>query len=658
LSYRAWQGRFNGREDILGRVVVLSDEPTTIIGVLPREFHFAPAGSPEFWALQRGSSPCEQNRACHSVFTVARLKDGVLMLSALAEMNGIARQLRAAYPDTNRDRGVSVVPLREVFVGDVRALLLVLASGASLLLLVGFINVTTLLLVRADRRMQEVAVRSALGASSARVARQFAVEAVVLVGLSGILAVVLSRGLMVFLTSLIPPDMMASMPYLHGLAFNTRVIAFATAIGVLAVCLLTLVPTVRVSLSGIRQAMTEGGRSVVGRTWRTFSATLVTAELAIAVTLLVVAGLLGQSLYRLLQVDVGFATDALASVEVDLPATYATPEQVVPLKRQIVERLSIMPGVRRVAIADQLPLASWAGTTAAFEIVGRPLDGKLHEASSRRVSAGYFTTLQAQLVRGRDFTDVDERSDDPVVIINETLANRYFADRNPLEQRIFFKDAPERPMQIVGVVADIKEGALNAKGTPSLYIPFEQSPNKPVAVVVRSGLAAQLILPSLAAAMHRIDPGLVVIRQQTMQDRIDKSPSTYLHRSSAWLVGGYAVLAFLVGMIGLYGVIAHSVSQRTRELGVRIALGAQRRTIYKLILKEATWLAAIGTGVGVVCAIAAATLARRLLFGVGPWDLPTVAAVGIVVATAALLASYIPARRAASLDPVTALRAE
>jgi len=408
----------------------------------------------------------------------------------------------------------------------------------------------------------------------------------------------------------------------------------------------------------MREALKEGGRSVVGKTWRTVSATLVTGELAIAVTLLVIAGLLGQSLYRLLQVEVGFATDGLASVEVDLPATYATPEQVVPLKRQIMERVAIMPGVRRVAIADQLPLASWAGTTAAFEIEGRPPDGKLHEASSRRVSAGYFTTLQARLVQGRDFTDVDERSDSPVVIINETLSNRYFADRNPLEQRIFFKDVPERPMQIVGVAADIKEGALDAEGSPSLYIPFEQSPNKPLAVAVRSGLAAQTLLPSVAAAMHQIDPGLVVIRQQTMQDRIDKSPSTYLHRSSAWLAGGYAVVAFLVGLIGLYGVVSHSVSQRTRELGVRIALGAQRTAIYQLILKEATWLALIGTSVGIVCAIAAATLARHLLFGVGPWDLPTVAVVGIVVVTATLVASYVPARRAASVDPVTALRAE
>ena len=658
LSYRAWQKRFNSREDILGQVVILSDEPTTIIGVLPHDFHFAAAGSPEFWTLQRGSNPCEQNRACHSVFTVAKLNDDVSMASALAEMNGIAGQLREAYPDANRDRGVSIIPLREVFVENVRALLLVLASGAILLLLIGLINVSTLLLVRADKRTREVALRAALGASSTRVARQFAVEALVLVALSGTLAVALARGLIGLLTRLVSTDMMTRMPYLQDLRFDARVLAFGTAVAVLAVLIFTLVPITRVSLSRMHEALKEGDRSVVGRTWRNFSATLVTAELTIAVTLLVGAGLLGQSFYRLLQVDVGFMTDGLASVEVDLPPTYATPEQVVPLKRQIMERVTIMPGVRRVAIADQLPLSSWGGTTAALEIAGRPPDGRLHEASSRRVSAGYFTTLQATLVRGRDFTDADERSKNPVVIINETLAKRYFADWNPLEERIFFKDLPERPMQIVGVVGDVKEGELDSAGTPCLYIPFEQSPNKPVAVVVRTTLPAQTVLPSLAATMHRIDPGLVVIRQQTMKERVDKSPLTYLHRSSTWLVGSYAVVALLLGVIGLYGVVSHSVSQRTRELGVRLALGAQRTTIYKLILKEAAWLAGIGTSVGILCAIFAATLARRLLFSVGPWDLPTVAAVGIIVGCATLLASYVPARRAASVDPVTALRAE
>lgn len=381
-------------------------------------------------------------------------------------------------------------------------------------------------------------------------------------------------------------------------------------------------------------------------------------ELAIAVMLLVGASLLGQSLYRLLQVDVGFTPDGLATIEVDLPATYATPEQVVPLKRQIMERVATMPGVQQVAIADQLPLSSWGGTTAAFEIVGRASDGKLHEVSNRRVSAGYFTTLGARLVRGRDFTDADERSTHLVVIINETLATRYFADRNPLEQRIFFKGVPHRPIQIVGVVADLKEGALDAPGKPSVYVPFEQSPNKPLAVVVRTALHAESVLPSLAATLHRIDAGLAVIGQQTMRERIDKLPSTYLHRTSAWLVGAYSAAAFLLCVIGVYGVVSYSVSQRTREVSVRIALGAQRAAIYGLILKEAVWLAAIGTCLGAVGAIAAGTMARRLLFGVEPWDVTTVAAVGTTVVCATLLASYIPARRAAAADAITALRAE
>jgi macrolide transport system ATP-binding/permease protein len=658
LSYGAWHGRFGGRPDIVGQVATLSDVPHTIIGVLPREFHFAPAGSPEFWTLQRGSNPCEQNRACRSVFTIARLKTDGSRQSAISAMNGIARQLGEAYPDANRGRGVSVTPLREVFVGNVRPLFLVVSSGAALLLLIAFINVSALLLARSDHRKRELAVRAALGASPARIVRQFATEAFVLVALSTASGLVLARWLMTILGSLIPVETMTTMPYLRGLDFNGRVLTFAIAVAVVPVLLFALVPITRASLSNMREGLTEGSRGVVGKTWRNVSATLVTGELAIAVTLLVGASLLGQSLYRLLQVDVGFTPEGLATIEVDLPATYAKPEQVVPLKRQIIERVATMPGVQQVAIADQLPLSSWGGTTAAFEIVGRPSDGKLHEVSNRRVSANYFTTLGAHLVRGRDFTDADERSMHPVVIINETLAQRYFGDRNPLDQSIFFKDVPQRPMQIVGVVADVKDGALDAAGKPALYVPFEQSPNKPLALVVRTALDAETVLRSLAATLHRIDAGLALIRQQTMQERIGKLPSTYLYRTSAWLVGAYAAAAFLLCVIGVYGVVSYSVSQRTPELGVRLALGAQPAAIYGLVLKEAVWLAGIGTCLGAVGAIAAATMARHLLFGVEPWDVTTVAAVGMTVVCATLLASYIPARRAAAVDAITALRAE
>jgi predicted permease len=375
--------------------------------------------------------------------------------------------------------------------------------------------------------------------------------------------------------------------------------------------------------------------------------------------LLVGAGLLGKSLNRLLRVDLQFQPDHLATIEVAVPKlSYRTDEQQVTIARQIVSRVSSLPGVKSAAITMQPPVRS-NGNTDWIRFVGRPYDGKHNEVNQRDVSAGYFATLQAKLLQGRYFTDAEDASKPGVVIINQALARQYFPGEDPLGKKIGDTElSPKSIREIIGVVADIKEGSLDSEIWPAVYYPFNQSPDTYFTLMVRTSQAEESVLPLLGAAIHQIDPGLGTKGEATMNQRINDSPSAYLHRSSAWLVGGFAGLALLLGVVGLYGVIAYSVSQRTREIGVRMALGAERSSVYQLVLKEAGGLTALGIALGLLCSVLAGTLMRKLLFGTHPWDLLTLLAVSGILGISAMLASFLPARRAASVNPVEALRTE
>jgi predicted permease len=375
--------------------------------------------------------------------------------------------------------------------------------------------------------------------------------------------------------------------------------------------------------------------------------------------LLVGAGLLGKSFYRLLHVNIGLQPDHLATLEVAAPkSSYAKDEQAIALERQVVRRIASLPGVRSVGISNQLPV-SGNGNTTWIRVLGRPYHGEHNEVNERDVSSDYFTTLQAKLLRGRYFTDAEDTSKPRVVIINQALARQYFPGDDPIGKKLGDTDLSSKSItEIIGIVDDIREGSLDSEIWPAVYYPFNQSPDTYFSLVVRTSQTEQSLFRTLIASIRQIDPDIVTSPGATMSEMIEDSPSAYLHRSSAWLVGGFAALALLMGVVGLYGVVAYSVSQRTREIGVRMALGAQRSTVYRLILKEAGWLTAVGIVVGLLCSLAAAALMRKLLFGIQSWDVPTLAAVAAVLAVAALVASYIPARRAASVNPLDALRAE
>jgi predicted permease len=658
LSYATWQQRYGGKRDIPGQTVTLDDGPVTIVGVLPREFHFAPVGQPEFWIAFQPVDGCDTRRSCHGMYGVARLKDGVSLQTADSNVVAIAKQLEQEYPDSNRGQGGAVAPLADTIVGEIRPILVVLLSGAALLLLIASVNVAGLQLVRSESRAREIAVRTALGASAGRLIGQFVTEAVVLTAAGAALGLASAHWAIVLLKSLISENMMAGLPFLANLGLNSHVLAIAGAIALAAAVLLSLPSSGRIWTSQVRAGLAEASRGSAGTTWRRLGSKLVILELACAMMLLAGAGLFGKSLYFLLRVGIGLQPDHLAIMDVVLPmTTYKSDAQTLAVSRQIVDSVQALPGVKSVGFASLGIPMSGNGNTTWFRIIGRPWHGEHNETPERDVSPTYFSTLGTKLAEGRYFSDAEDSSKPRVAIVNQAFVRHYFPNEDPLGKQLTPLSKVD-PIEIVGVVEDIREGPLDAAIPPVLYIPFAQSVDHYFSLVVRTSQDEHSLIPALRAAVHRIDPDIVPIGGTTMVDRINDSQSAYMHRSLAWLVGGFAGLALLLGVVGLYGVIAYSVSQRSREIGIRMALGAQTGSVYRLILKEAGWLIVVGIAMGLAGSIAAATLMRGLLFGVRSWDVATLASVATILGVAALLASFIPARRAASVNPVDALRAE
>jgi macrolide transport system ATP-binding/permease protein len=656
LPYGTWQRLFGGRADIVGQSITLDDNAYTVIGVLPRDFQFAPRAA-ELWVTIHDLGVCETNRACRPFDGLARLEDGVTVSAALANTSTIALQLQKQYPRSNQGQGALVMPLSDSITGEIRPILLILLAGSVVLLLIACVNIASLLLVRAEIRRREMAVRGALGASFARLTRQLVIEAVLLVAFSVCFGVTAAWGAVDLLAALIPERVLRGMPFFQTIGVDHRVLLFAAAVSLVALAVCTAAPMSRLSITDLSAGLANGARSSSGM-WRRFGSNLVVVELTLAIVLLAAAGLLGKSFYRILHVDLNFNPAHLATLEIDANTGYDTPARQLALSRGVMEAVSAVPGVQSAGIVSGLPVNCDCGAVP-YRVLGRPWNGTQQVAGSSTVSSDYIATLQARLLKGRFFTETDDTSHPPVVLINRTMAQQFFHGEDSIGQTIGDADlSPSSLHQVIGVVDDIREGALDDPLGPAVYFPVNQNPDNGFFLVVRTAQDPTTALPVLVAAIHRLDRGIGVRNEFTMIEHIHDSQASYLHSSAAWFVGGFAACALLLGVIGLYGVIAYSVSQRTREIGVRMALGAQRSSIGRLILGEAAYLVLFGLVFGIAASFFIGRLLRSLLFGVSSWDLSVLTWVSATLAVATLIAAWIPARRAATIDPMEALRNE
>jgi predicted permease len=657
LPYGTWTKRFNGRPDVIGQTVSLSGEQYTIVGVLPRSFGFAPRANAEFWVPLLDRTRCEQNRSCHSLFGVGRLKEGITVAEARADLRNVAAQLARQYP-SNTGQGASVEPLTDLLIGNVRPILLALLAGAGLLLLIACVNVASLVLVRAEKRQRELAVRGALGATRGRLIRQFVTEGLLLAVAGCASGLVGAAGLMALLTRIVPKAMADGMPFLSIVGLSGHTVQFATGVTVLATGLLAAIPVFRMEVNDLQGRLAEGGRGAAGRLWQKLGANLVVVELALTVVLLAGAGLLGKSLYRLLHVDLGFDSTHMAAVRVMQTNRTDNKDALVGLYREIEERVAVLPGIVSVGITSDMPIQCNCDTDW-IRIPGKPFHGEHNDVLDRDVSPEYFATLGVRLLDGRTFTNADDAQHVNVTIVNQTLAKKYFPGEDPIGKQIGDGGLTSGSMRtVVGVIRDFREGALDDAIWPAEYFPIYRSSDMDVAVVARTRGNAGALLPEMVKTLRAISPTLGVYGEMTLEEQASASPTALVHRFSAWLVGGFAAMALVLCAVGLYGVVAYSVSQRTREIGIRMALGAERAAVHRLVLKEAGCLAALGIGIGLSCSVAAATLMKSLLFGVQAWDASILIAVTAVLSASAMAASFLPARRAVGVNPVETLRAE
>jgi putative ABC transport system permease protein len=660
ISYSYWQRRFGGRQDVLGRPIGLDGVNHTLIGVLPKEVDSL--AKVDVWVTLRSDLALE-DRNNHGYGVVGRLKAGVTLEQASLELNGLASGLEKQYPESNTGFGVKVMPIHEMIAGQVRAPLLILLAAVGLLLLIACANVASLLLARAAGRQKELAVRTAVGASRARIVRQLLTESVMLGTAGGALGLVFAwwsiGGLRIFV-----PDFI---PRLNSMTVDHRVLLFTLGISLLTGIIFGLIPALRASRTDLNETLKEGGgKGAVGRagTQRARTALLVT-EIALCLVLLTGAGLLMRSFANLLRVDPGFRAENVLTMHVTVPwGKYPAASDRAQFTRAVLRQVEQTPGVETAAIINFLPMRGTLFNRISvmpFHVEGRPAPQKGQEVNAdfRVVSPRYFSSMSIPLHAGRVFEEADAPERAAVVVVNQTLARRYFGSAaEAVGKRLVLPMQPQL-RQVVGVVADVKLYSLESAVEPAIYMPYAQESAAVFSLLVRapsSGQDVTALAPAVRRAVAQVDPDQAVADVRTMAAVL--SDSLLIRRLALWMLGVFAALAFGLAVVGIYGLSAYFVSQRTREIGIRLALGAEPGQVQKMIVLRGVAVSLVGIGIGAPLALMVGPLLSGMLYGVAPQDVTVLLGAAILIALVAAAASYLPARRTLRISPVTALRYE
>ena len=653
LSYDLWKNRFGSNPHVLGSNLTLEGESYTIVGVAARGFAYP--NWVKFWSpivINTAQHP----RGNHYLRAIGRLKPGVTLPEAQAQMSTIARRIAGEYPESNKGVGVQLILLKEWLVQFIRPALLVLLGAVGFVLLIACANVANLLLAKATKRRKEIALRAALGAGRFRLIRQFLTETLLLSFLAGGLGILVATWSLDLLRAL-KPD---SIPDVNKIHLDLHVLGFLLAISFLVGIALGLAPAWPASRLQLNESLKEsGGAGVGGATGGNLRNVLVVAEIALSLVLLVGAGLMIRSFARLLSIDPGYDANNLLTFQISLPdSKYPENSQVVAFYREALDRISACPGVRSVAISNTLP-PSGTETDGPFYVEG-------HEPSNPNeapdtiydpVSPGYFRTLKTPLIEGRYFTEQDNNDKSRVVIINATMAREFFGGERAVGKRMKAEAYGISDWwEVVGVVADERFFGWDSDLYPATYFPYGVRPERGMAFVVRTKIDPMYVSSSVRQAIWSIDKDLPFTQVGTMEQRLSQSFAE--RRFHMILLGVFAGLALILSLVGIYGVMSYSVAQRTHEIGIRIALGAERRHVLSLVLGQGLVLTLIGAGLGLAGAFALTRFLASLLYGVHPTDAVTFAVVSLLLTTIAILACYIPARRATRVDPMVALRYE
>jgi putative ABC transport system permease protein len=661
LNENLWRSRFGSNPSVIGQSITLDKRSFTVVGILPASFRY-----PEFAPRQDVWIPVAQDPLFGPLISqpgapllvgIGRLKRGVSLTQAQAEMDTLGARLAKEFPAQDSGVTIRIEPYRQVVVGNVKSALLILLGAVGLLLLIACANIANLLLSRGTSRAREIAVRMALGAGRARIVRQLLTEGALLGLLGGFAGVLLADSSIWILRPFLPSEVIQISPIHVG----GPVLAFALLLSLSAVLAFGLAPALLATPSNLQTNFKEGGDRTGQRGGQHVRSFLAIAEISLAMVLLVAGGLLMRSFALVTSVNPGFDPTNVIEAEVSLPQfQYSTPQQWTAFSAELLARLHAQPGLRDSALAAPLPMDRQGQANLGFSIVGNPPHplGKSDTADYTTVSPDYFRVMRIPLLRGRFFSEQDSPSNPNVAIISETLARRYFPNQDPIGRQMRFGFPPNNnvPREIIGVVGDLRDVALSRKPGPMMYVPFAQAPLYGGEVVVRSSSSASTVAAGILQSVRSIDKDLPVTDVESLPEAVGASVAQ--ERFRTLLMSSFGGIALILAAIGIFGVISYSASQRTHEIGIRMALGAQQRNVLRLILGQGTKLALLGLGVGAAAALPLTHLMAGLLYGVSATDPLTFGAVGMVLFGVAVTASYIPARRAMRVDPMVALRHE